>query len=423
MKILLQAATIYHPQSQYHLQKQNILIQDGIITYIGQETPEADETIATDGLCVSAGWLDMFSFVGDPGLEHKEDLYSIAAAAAAGGFTEVVTLPNVEPVVQTKGAVNYIRSRSQQLPVSLLPAAAITVDAQGKELTEMIDLHQAGAVAFTDGTKPLQGADVLLKALQYVQLFDGLLMNKPEHTRLTDHGQMHEGEASTRLGMKGIPSMAEEIMVTRDLQLLAYTGGRMHFSLLSTAAAIEAVRKAKAEGLQVTCDVASFQAAFTDETIIPFDTNYKVAPPFRSEADVAAIRQGLQDGTIDALVSAHMPHDTEAKRLEFDLADFGIINLETSFAVANSTLSGVLSTEQLVAKFTSGPRRVLRLPEPQIAEGETASLTLFNPDIAWTPSEATTKSKSKNSPFFGQELKGKVIGTIHKGQVVLNQSF
>ena len=420
MNILLQAATIYHPQSEYHLQQQNILIENGIITYIGQETKEADETVAAEGLCVSAGWVDMHAFVGEPGLEYKEDLSSVAAAAAAGGFTEVVCLPNVDPVVQTKSAISYIRNRTQQLPVTLLPAAAITVDAQGKDLTEMIDLQHAGAVAFTDGTKPLQGADIILKALQYVQLFDGLLMNKAEHTRLTEHGQMHEGEASTRLGMKGIPSLAEEVMVTRDLQLLAYTGGRIHFSLLSTAAAIEAVRQAKAAGLAVSCDVASYQVAFTDTTLVPFDTNYKVAPPFRSEADVAAIRQGLQDGTIDALVSAHMPHDTEAKKLEFDLADFGIINLETAFAVANTTLSDVLSVEQLVEKFTAGPRRVLRLPEPRIAVGEAAHLTLFNPTTTWTPTAAATKSKSKNSPFFGQQLKGTVIGTIHKGQVVLH---
>ncbi|GAA4428412.1 dihydroorotase [Pontibacter saemangeumensis] len=419
MKILLQAATIYNPQSDYHLQQQHILIEDGIITYIGQEAREADETVAAEGLCVSAGWVDLHAFVGEPGLEYKEDLHSVAAAAAAGGFTEVVCLPNVEPVVQSKGGVSYIRNRSLHLPVTLLPAAAITVGAQGKDLTEMIDLHQAGAVAFTDGTNPLQGADILLKALQYVQLFDGLLMNKPEHTRLTEHGQMHEGEASTRLGMKGIPSLAEEVMVTRDLQLLAYTGGRIHFSLLSTAAAIEAVRQAKAAGLLVTCDVASYQAAFTDATILPFDTNYKVAPPFRSDADVMAIKQGLQDGTIDALVSAHMPHDTEAKKLEFDLADFGIINLETAFAVASTTLRDVLTVEQLVDKFTSGPRRILRLPEPRIAVGEAANLTLFNPNATWTPTAEATKSKSKNSPFFGQQLRGEVIGTIHQGQVVL----
>ncbi len=419
MKVLLQAATIYNPQSEYHLQQQHILFEDGIITYIGPDLQQADETVAVEGLCVSAGWVDMHAFVGDPGLEYKEDLDSLAAAAAAGGFTEVVCLPNVEPVVQSKGAVSYIRSRAQQLPVTLLPAAAITVDAKGKDLTEMIDLHQAGAVAFTDGTNPLQGADILLKALQYVQLFDGLLMNKPEHTRLTEHGQMHEGEASTRLGMKGIPSLAEEVMVTRDLQLLAYTGGRMHFSLLSTAAAIAAVRQAKADGLDVTCDVASYQAAFTDETILPFDTNYKVAPPFRSQSDVEAIKEGLQDGTIDALVSAHMPHDTEAKKLEFDLADFGMINLETAFAVANTTLGDALSVEKLVEKFSAGPRRILRLQEPCVAVGEAANLTLFHPGLTWTPTAASTKSKSKNSPFYGQELKGKVIGTIHKGRLVL----
>jgi len=420
MKVLLRAATIYDPQSEFHLQQQHILIEDGIITYIGEAEQEADKTIALDDLSVSAGWVDMHAFAGEPGLEYKEDLESMAAAAAAGGFTAVVCLPNTLPVVQTRSAVNYIGTRSQQLPVSLLPAAAVTVDAQGKELTEMIDLQQAGAVAFTDGTQPLQGAEVILKALQYVQLFDGLLMNRPEHVQLTAHGQMHEGEASTRLGMKGIPALAEEVMVTRDLQLLAYTGGRLHFSLVSSAAAIEAIRKAKAQGLQVSCDVASYQAAFTDETIVPFDTHYKVAPPFRSSKDAAAIREGLVDGTIDALVSAHMPHDAEAKNLEFDLADFGIINLETAFAVANTTFGDSLPTAQLIEKLTTNPRRILRLAQPRIAIGERANLTLFAPKQSWVPAPASSKSKAQNSPFFGQELKGKVIGIIHKGQLVLN---
>jgi dihydroorotase len=273
MKILLQAARIYNPESEYHLQQQHILIENGTIAYIGPDKQEADQTIAMDGLCVSPGWVDLFAFTGEPGLEHKEDLESLGAAAAAGGFTEVVCLPNVQPVVQTKGALNFIRSKSAQLPVTLHPAATITVDTQGKDLTEMIDLQQAGAIAFTDGIKPLQGADVLIKALQYVQLFDGLLMNRPEHARLSEYGQMHEGQASTRLGMKGIPALAEEVMVTRDLQLLAYTGGRLHFSLLSSAGSIDAVRRAKATGLQVTCDVASYQLAYTDETIAPFDTD------------------------------------------------------------------------------------------------------------------------------------------------------
>ncbi|PTX21034.1 dihydroorotase [Pontibacter mucosus] len=418
MKVLLQAATIYNPNSEYHLQQQNILIEQGTITYIGPEAKEADKTVAANGLCVSAGWVDLQAFTGEPGLEHKEDLESLALAAAAGGFTEVLLLPNTEPVVQTKGAINFIKSKSLSLPVTLLPAAAITVNAEGKDLTEMIDLHQSGAVAFTDGTSPLQGADVLLKALQYMQPFNAVLMNRPEHRRLTENGQMHEGEASTRLGMKGIPALAEEVTVVRDLQLLRYAGGKLHFSLISTGAAVEAIRKAKAEGLQVTCDVASYQVAFTDETIEPFDTNYKVTPPFRSEADAAAIKEGLLDGTIDAVVSAHMPQDVEAKKLEFDLAEFGIINLETAFAVANTSME--LPLEVLIEKLTTNPRRILGLPEAILKVGEAANLTLFSPEQVWVSAVEQSKSKSHNSPFFGRELKGKVLGTIHKGQLVLN---
>lgn len=418
MKVLLQAATIYNPNSEYHLQQQNILIEQGTITYIGPEAKEADKTVAANGLCVSAGWVDLQAFSGEPGLEHKEDLESLALAAAAGGFTEVLLLPNTEPVVQTKGAINYIKSKSLSLPVTLLPAAAITVNAEGKDLTEMIDLHQSGAVAFTDGTSPLQGADVVLKALQYMQPFNAVLMNRPEHKRLTENGQMHEGEASTRLGMKGIPALAEEVTVVRDLQLLRYAGGKMHFSLISTAAAVEAIRKAKAEGLQVTCDVSSYQVAFTDETIEPFDTNYKVTPPFRSEADAVAIKEGLLDGTIDAVVSAHMPQDVEAKKLEFDLAEFGIINLETAFAVANTSME--LPLETLIEKLTTNPRRILGLPEATLKVGEAANLTLFAPEQVWVPAVEQSKSRSHNSPFFGRELKGKVLGTIHKGQLVLN---
>lgn len=421
MKLLLRAATVYNPQSEYHLQQHNILLDNGTVTYIGPDEKEADKVISTEGLCVSAGWVDLHAYTGEPGLEYKEDLESMAAAAAAGGFTHVVCMPNTEPVVQTKSAINYINTRSRFLPVSLLPAGAVTVDAQGKELTEMIDLQQAGAVAFTDGKNPLQGADVMLKSLQYMQMFNGLLMNRPENTRLTEHGQMHEGEASTRMGMRGIPSLAEEVSVTRDLQLLAYTGGRLHFSLISTAAAVAAIRNAKAAGLQVTCDMASYQAAFTDETITPFDTDYKVSPPFRSAADAEALKQGLQDGTIDVLVSAHRPQDVESKKLEFDLADFGITNLETAFAVANTTLG--LPLEQLLEKLTTNPRRILNLPQQSLSVGQCPSLTLFNPQATWVPEAGKTKSKSHNNPFYGRELKGKVIGTIHQGQLVLNESF
>ena len=423
MKLLLRSVRIYDPTSAFHLQRQNIFIENGMIISIGEDDQQADQTIEMDGLCVSPGWVDLYAQVGEPGLEHKEDIESLAEAAAAGGFTDVLCMPNVQPIVQTKGAINYIKAKSIGLPVNLLPAGAVTVDTQGKELTEMIDLQRAGAVAFSDGAKPVQGAEVIVKALQYLQPFDGVLMNRPEHARLTEYGQMHEGIVSTQLGMKGIPALAEEVMVTRDLQLLEYTGGRLHFSLISTAAAVEAIRTAKAKGLQVSCDVASYQIAFTDHTISAFDTNYKVSPPFRSEADREAILQGLADGTIDAIVSGHQPQDTESKNLEFDLAEFGIINLETTFAVANTTMRDTLQLEHLIEKLTNAPRHILRLPGGGIAEGERACLTLFQPDLKWTPTPESTRSKSKNSPFLGSELTGKVIGVVNKGHVVLNQSF
>ncbi|WP_299991582.1 dihydroorotase [uncultured Pontibacter sp.] len=423
MKLLLKAVRIYDPSSAFHLQQQNILIDNGLITSIGGNVQQADQTIEMEGLCVSPGWVDLYAQVGEPGLEHKEDLESLGEAAAAGGFTDVLCMPNVQPVVQTKGAINFIKAKSAGLPVNLMPTGAVTVDTQGKELTEMIDLQRAGAVAFSDGAKPLQGAEVIVKALQYLQPFDGVLINRPEHTRLTEYGQVHEGIVSTQLGMKGIPALAEEVMVTRDLQLLEYTGGRLHFSLISTAAAVEAIRAAKAKGLQVSCDVASYQVAYTDHTMVPFDTNYKVSPPFRSEADKEAILQGLADGTIDAVVSGHQPQDTESKKLEFDLADFGIINLETAFAVANTTMCDTLPLEQLIDKFTTAPRQILQMPVCGIAEGAPACLTLFHPELKWTPTAAGTRSKSKNSPFLGRELTGKVIGLVNKGQVVLNHSF
>lgn len=423
MKLLLKAVRIYDPSSIFHLQQQNILIDNGLITSIGGNDQQADQTIEMEGLCVSPGWVDLYAQVGEPGLEHKEDLESLGEAAAAGGFTDVLCMPNVQPVVQTKGAINFIKAKSAGLPVNLMPTGAVTVDTQGKELTEMIDLQRAGAVAFSDGAKPLQAAEVIVKALQYLQPFDGVLINRPEHTRLTEYGQVHEGIVSTQLGMKGIPALAEEVMVIRDLQLLEYTGGRLHFSLISTAAAVEAIRAAKAKGLHVSCDVASYQVAYTDHTMVPFDTNYKVSPPFRSEADKEAILQGLADGTIDAIVSGHQPQDTESKKLEFDLADFGIINLETAFAVANTTMCDTLPLEQLIDKFTTAPRQILQMPACGIAEGAPACLTLFHPELKWTPSAAGTRSKSKNSPFLGRELTGKVIGLVNKGQVVLNHSF
>jgi dihydroorotase len=423
MNILFRSVKVYHPSSPFHLQKINLHLKEGKIAYLGTNVPEADETWEEEGLAVSVGWLDMHTSVGDPGFEHKETLRSAAEAAAKGGFTEIVCLPNLNPVTQSKNAVAYIKERSATLPVTMHPAAAVTVDVQGKDLTEMIDLQDAGAVAFTDGVVSLQNADVVVRALLYLQPIGGVLLNRAENSRLGEHGLMHEGLTSTQLGLKGIPSLAEEVTVTRNLQLPEYAGGRLHFSLLSSAGSVALIREAKQKGLQVTCDIASYQAAFTDDTIEPFDTNYKVKPPFRSDLDREALILGVMDGTIDALVSAHLPQDVESKHLEFDLAEFGIINLETSFAVANTFLGPRVGIEQLIAKLSSSPRQILQLPLPQFKEGETANLTFFHHTRKWIPTEKSTRSRSRNSPFYGKELTGMVYGTVHKNKFFKNPEY
>jgi dihydroorotase len=426
MQVLLKSVKVIAPASKFHQQTIDIYIKDGIIQAINSDLPVPEAsltTIAQPGLCLSPGWLDLNAWIGDPGLEHKEDLQSAAQAATQGGFTEVVCLPNVEPVHQTKNSIRYIQNQSRLLPVSFHTLGAITTDAYGKELTEMIDLYEAGALAFTDGLHPVQQADVLVKALQYVQFFGGLIIQKPENTGLTQHGLMHEGIVSTQLGLKGMPPLAEEVMIARDLKLLRYTGGRLHFSLISSTEGVSLIREAKQQGLAVTCDMAAYQTAFTDEEIIPFDTNYKVNPPFRSQQDREALQQGLQDGTIDALVSAHRPQDPESKNLEFDMAEFGISSLETAFAVANTYLSPVIGLDQVVAKLVESPRTILQMPVPEIKIGAVANLTLFHPEQTWVPSKVNTASKSFNHPFYGQNLRGQVFGIIHKNQCVFNPNF
>jgi dihydroorotase len=423
MRTLLQGIKVIDPNSSFHNQTTNIVVDHGTIAYVGPEQPACDEVIDVAGLMVSPGWVDLRCWVGDPGWEHKEDLASAAAAAAKGGFTQVLILPDVQPASQTRNAIAYLQQKSLGLPVTFLPTGAISMEAQGQDLTEMIDLHQAGALAFTDGETGIQKGDLLIKALQYAQFFKGLIMQRPQDERLSQHGLIHEGLTSVQLGLKGIPALAEEVMVARDLKLLEYAGGKLHLSLISTAGAVDQIRQAKARGLQVTCDIASYQVAFTDEEIEPFDTNYKVNPPFRSQQDRQALIQGLQDGTIDALVSGHKPQDPESKILEFDLADFGITNLETAFAVAHTYLAQTLTLEQLVEKFVLAPRRILGLPVPVIQEGATAELTLFQAGHDWIPQPERRASKSANSPFFGRTLSGKVFGIVHKNQLVRNPEF
>ena len=426
MKLLIRAARIVDPTSPVNGQVMDILLENGLIHQIGENlSVDADmPVIESENLHVSPGWVDMRVLAQDPGYEHKETLTSVCRAAVAGGFTDIAVLPNTQPVIDDKGTLGYVRRMAEGQPVSVHVIGAITKKAAGEDFTEMLDLHHAGAIAFSDGTHPLQNPDLLLKTLQYLQPVDGLLMTRPEEQLLTRFGQMHEGIQSTLLGLKGMPALAEELAVERDLRLLDYVlgegqrakgeGSSLHFSTLSTARSVALIRQAKAAGMPVSCDVAVHQLVFDDSALEGFDTNLKVNPPFRLPEDVAALWAGLADGTIDAIVSDHQPQDAESKQIEFDQAEFGMIGLETVFA-AGMTYNRGLPLTQFIEKLTSCPRQILRLPAVRIAEGEPASLTLFDPAGTWLYDR--THSKSKNSPFLGQTLTGRVIGTIHHGKV------
>lgn len=419
MKILIRSAQILSTHSPFHKKTKNVLIQNGRIEEIGDKNYSADKVIEAEGMVLSPGWFDLGAGVGDPGHEQREDLASLAKAAAAGGFTEVAVLPNTVPTIQSKNEVSYVTGNNDNRLVQIHALAAVTKNCKGEELTEMIDLHEAGAIAFTDGLKPIWHTDIFLKSLQYLQKFNGLLIDHPEDIWLNLFGQMHEGPNSTMLGLKGMPRIAEEVAVSRNLKLLGYAGGRLHFSRLSTAKAIDLVRTAKKKGLNVSCDMASYQALLTDDLLADFDTNYKVNPPLREKSDQDALIKGLKDGTIDVLVSNHTPLDDESKFLEFDLADFGMINLQT-FASQIASLSNFVDMESLIEKITDAPRKLLNLDAVSIDIGEKANLTLFDPTCEWTFSHDENLSKSKNSPWLGKTLIGKTVAVFNNSKQVLN---
>lgn len=413
MSLVLRNIRVVAPGNVLHGETTDIYIRDGKITGIGPTPPAGNyREFQYEGACLSPGWLDIGVMSGDPGMEHREDFHSLQQAALAGGFTAIALLPNTHPVVDSKSQVQYIKSKTAGSPVDFLPIGAATVDCAGKEMAEMIDMQEAGVIAFSDGYHPIQHSGMMLRCLLYTQGFGGLLLHFPFDKTLTVDGQMHEGEVSTSLGLPGLPSLSEEVMVQRDIQLVAYTGARLHFSSISSAGSVELIRKAKAKGLPVTCSVAVVNIALDDTHLMDFDTYYKVMPPLRSSKDIAALKKGLKDGTIDFITSNHVPLDTEAKDLEFSYADFGIIGLETAFAVASTALENTLNTDQLIQKMAYAPRQLLQLSVPEIEVGADANFTIFHPAEKWTFTKEHIFSKSKNTPFVGSDFKGKVLGVV-----------
>ena len=412
MQILLKNARIFEGIAESRVQ--DILLRDGHIEAIGDSlsAPKGAEIWQSSNLCVSPGWLDVGVYAADPGYEHREDLTTAAAAAAAGGFTAIACFPNTDPALHTKSEILYITNKTAGLPVQCYPIGAVSQSCEGKDLAELFDMHTAGAVAFSDGKRAVQDAGLLLRAMQYAKAFNGLVINVPHHKTIAAGGQMHEGVMSTTLGLKGLPSLAEELMVQRDLSLLEYSEGRLHIHLISTAKSVGLVRAAKQAGLPVTCSVAVANLCFTDEKLEDFDSNWKIVPPLRMALDNTALLEGLSDGTIDFICSNHTPWHEEAKNLEFPYADFGMIGLETCFALCRTFLHKQLTVNDLVEKMSFSPRKVLGLPIPKIAPGERAELTVFDPDAEWVLEAKDIRSKSRNTPFIGQKFKGKVLGII-----------
>lgn len=400
---------------------QDILIREGRIEAIGAGLSAGPDTTvwAFENAHVSPGWLDVGIQTGDPGFEHREDLHSAAQAAAAGGFTAVACFPNTHPALHSKSEILYVKNKTAGAAVTFYPIGAISVHCEGKDLAELYDMHTAGAIAFSDGSNPVQDAGLLLRAMQYAKAFGGLVMNHPHHKTIAAGGQMHEGVNSTMLGLKGIPALAESLTVQRDLSLLEYAGGRLHLHLLSTRQSVQLLRAAKAAGLPVTASVAVANLCFTDEQLLEFDSNWKLLPPLRSASDAEALLEGLADGTIDFICSNHRPWDEEAKNLEFPYADFGMIGLETAFALCRTFLDKNLSVNQLVDKWALRPRAVLGLPAPEIHPGVRAELTVFDPDALWTLAAGDLRSRSANTPFLGQQLRGKVLGIVNGAHQVL----
>jgi dihydroorotase len=419
MKVLIKNAHILSPSSPFNGKNKNIFIDNGIISKIDDDiNADADETIDIEGLCVSIGWMDCFANFCDPGEEYKETIQTGCKAAAAGGFTEVMLIPNTQPVVSNKSQVEYLVEKSKALPVKVHPIGAITKNAEGKDLSEMFDMYHSGAVAFSDGTNPVQSSGILQKALEYIVAIDATLIQLPDDKNIGTYGLMNEGAMSTRLGLQGKPALSEELMIARDIELVRYTNSKIHFIGISTKKSLELIAAAKKEGLNVTCSVTPYHLFFCDEDLSDYDTNLKVNPPLRSKKDRDALREGIKNGMIDFIASHHQPQDWDHKVCEFQYAKNGMETLESVFGAAGS--AGV-SAESFVKMQTENIHSIFNLPISSIAEGEKANLTLFVPTDEYVFEEKDILSKSKNNAFINQKLKGKVIGIIHKDQLHLNK--
>lgn len=416
MNIIIRNAKIIDSKSSFNNQTVDLLIVDGFIKKMGtslQNTDEAEE-LKLDNLHISQGWFDSSVSLGEPGFEDRETIANGLTVAGKSGFTAIALQPNSFPVIDNQAQVNFVKNKANGFATELFPIGALTKESEGKDMAELFDMKNAGAVAFGDYTKSLDNANLLKIALQYTQDFDGLVIAFAQDAKIKGNGVANEGIVSTRLGLKGIPNLAEELQITRNLFLLEYTGGKLHIPTISSAKSVQLIKEAKAKGLNVTCSVTVHHLVLTDEKLEEFDTRFKVTPPLKTESDRQALIKGVLDGTIDSITSDHNPIDIEHKKMEFDLAKNGTIGLESAFGA----LMTILPLETIIEKFTAG-KSIFSIPTHSIIEGEIANITLFNPEGSSIFTKENILSKSKNSAFLGTPLKGKVYGILNKGKLIL----
>ena len=416
MNLILRKATIIDPQSPFHNQTVDLKITNGVFEKIGASLPKSEthQEFKIEGLHISQGWIDTSVSFGEPGFEDRETIANGLETAAKSGFTGIALQPNSYPIIDNQSQVHFVKQKAVGFATQLFPIGALTKASEGKDMAELFDMKNAGAVAFGDYGKSLANANLMKIGLQYAQDFDGLVLAFSQDETIKGNGVANEGIVSTRLGLKGIPNLAEELIVARNLFLLEYTGGKLHIPTISTAKSVALIKAAKAKGLKVTCSVAVHHLVLTDEKLEGFDTRYKVSPPLRTDEDRKALLKGVLDNTIDCITNDHNPIDIENKKMEFDLAKNGTIGLESAFGA----LQNVLALEKIIEKLTFG-KNILNIENQTIVENNKVSISLFTTDDNWTFGKENILSKSKNSAFLGQPMKGKAIGIYNQGKLVL----
>jgi dihydroorotase len=417
MNILIKSATIIDSKSEFHNTAQDLLIENGVITKIGNsiKNPKKYQEITLENLHISQGWFDSSVSFGEPGFEERDTIANGLKTAAASGFTVVAMNANTNPVIDSNADITFVNSKAANHAVTVLPIGALTNGSKGEYLAELFDMSTAGAVAFYDYKKPISNPNLMKIALQYASNFNGLVCSFPQENNIAGHGVMNENITSTTLGLKGIPALAEELQVARDLFLLEYTGGKLHIPTISSAKSVELIREAKKNKIDVTCSVAIHNLYFTDEVLTDFNTHFKVLPPLRTQTDVDALIEALKDGTIDMVTSDHNPLDIEHKKIEFDYAGYGSIGLESAFGA----LQTIFTTKKTIDILTKGKLR-FGFEQTPINIGNKLNITLFNPETKYTFSTKNIISKSKNAIFENEILKGKVYGIISNNKVSLN---